>query len=158
MEPFDKNEVNYFDDEEYISEYELEKYEESFKEIDELAKSRWHTLNEESISLSSITKMLAADSNNCLQYNKIHQTIIFFIMTKLTIATDRYVVNHNFPKDYEDWYQFCIDKLHELNQLSVLDENHYDAVVGILLETYPLLITFEEDITNLYNMLLPLLS
>ena len=158
MERFDKNEVDYFDEEEDMSEYELEKCEESFKEIDELANSRWHALNEESINLSSITKMLITDSNNCLQYDKIHQTIVFFVMNKLTMATERYVVNHNFLENYEDWYQFCIDKLHELKDLSVLDENHYDEVVRVLLKVYPILLTFEEDTTNLYNMLLPLLT
>ena len=151
MERFDKNEVDYFDEEEDMSEYELEKGE-------ELSNSRWHTLNEESTSLSSITKMLIAESKNCLQYNKIHQTIVFFIMTKLTITTEKYVVNHNFLENYEDWYDFCIDKLHEIKDLSVLDENHYDDVIRVLLKVYPILFTFEEDITNLYDMLLPLLS
>ena len=150
MERFDKNEVDYFDEED-MSEYELEKGE-------ELPNSRWYALNKESTNLSSITEMLIAESKNCLQYNKIHQTIVFFIMTKLTITTEKYVVNHNFLENYEDWYDFCIDKLHEIKDLSVLDENHYDEVVRVLLKVYPILLTFEEDITNLYNILLPLLS
>jgi hypothetical protein len=158
MERFDKNEVDYFDEEEDMSEYDLEKGEESFKEIDELPKSRQRALNEESGNLSLIAKMLIAESNNCLQYNKIHQTIVFFIMTKLTITTEKYVVNHNFLENYEDWYDFCIDKLHELKDLSLSDENYYNDVLRVLLKIYPILLTFEEDITNLYDMLLPLLS
>jgi hypothetical protein len=79
-------------------------------------------------------------------------------MNKLTMATDKYVIRHIFLENYEDWYQFCIDKLHELKDLSVLDENHYDEVVRVLLKVYPILLTFEEDTTDLYNMLLPLLS
>lgn len=159
MERFDKNEVDYFDEEEEdMSEYELEKGEESFKEIDELPKSRRRALNEESGNLSLIAKMLIAESKNCLQYNKIHQTVVFFIMTKLTTTTEKYVVNNNFLKNYEDWYDFCIDKLHELKDLSLSDENYYNDVLRVLLKIYPILLTFEEDITNLYDMLLPLLS
>jgi hypothetical protein len=144
----------YFDVEGYISDHELEKR----KDCDELASYRCHTLNTESTNLSLISKMLIAESNNCLQYNKIHQTIVFFIMTKLTIVTERYIVNHNFLENYQDWYEFCIDKLHELKQFSVSDEDHYHNVTRVLLKIYPILLTFEEDTTNLYNMLLPLLT
>ena len=102
MERFDKNEVDYFDEEEDMSEYELEKGE-------ELSNSRRHALNKESTNLWSITEMLITESKNRLQYNKIHQTVVFFIMTKLTITTEKYVVNHDFLENYDDWYDFCIE-------------------------------------------------
>lgn len=88
---------------------------------------------------------------------KIHNAIIFFIMNKLTICYERRIENLKF-NSYDDWYTNCITTLEErLKYIPTSNEEdkQYDYITELIYDVYPIMISFDDDVSSLVDFILP---